>query len=60
MKRMAESRGDYLRKGGAQCASRIHGPVRLLSQPATDGTRDMTEFMNHCPLLRHHQQQQQA
>jgi hypothetical protein len=60
MKRMTKSRGDDLCKGGTQCAGRIRGPVRLHSRLATDGGRDVTEFMNHCPLLRRHQQQQQA
>jgi hypothetical protein len=60
MKRMTKSRGDDLCKGGTQCAGRICGPVRLHSRPAADGSGDMTEFMNHCPLLCHHQQQQQA
>ncbi len=60
MKRMTKSRGDNLRKGGTQCAGRICGPIRLYSQLAVAGTRDMTEFMNHSTLLRHHQQQQKA
>ncbi|MGC1386601.1 MAG: hypothetical protein WA807_01195 [Steroidobacteraceae bacterium] len=60
MKRMTKSRGDNLRKGGTQCAGRICGDVRLHSQLAVAGTGDMTEFVNHGTLLRHHQQQQKA
>ncbi len=60
MKRMTKSRGDYLRKGGTQCAGRICGPVRLRSQLAVAGAGDMTEFVNHSTLLCHHQQQQEA
>lgn len=58
MKRMTKSRGDNLRKGGTQYTGRICGPVRL--QLAVAGTGDMTEFVNHSTLLRHHQQQQKA
>ncbi len=57
MKRMTKSRGDNLRKGGTKYADRICGPVRLHSQLAVARTGDMTEFVNHSTLLRHHQQQ---
>jgi hypothetical protein len=60
MKRMTKGRGDNLRKGGTQRAGRICGPVRLYSQLAVTGTGEMTEFVNHSTLLRHHQQQQKA
>ena len=60
MKRMTKGRGDYLRKGRTQCAGRICDPVRLSSQLAVGGTGDVTEFVNHSTLLRHHQQQQKA
>jgi len=60
MKRMTKGWGDYLRKGGTLCASRIGGPVRVYSQLAVAGTGDVAEFVNHSTLLRHHQQQQKA
>ena len=60
MKRMTKSRCDDLRKGGTQRAGRICGPVRRYPQFTVAGTGDMTEFVNHSTLLRHHQQQQEA
>lgn len=53
---MTKCGGDYLRKGGTQCAGRICGPARLHSQLAVAGTGDMAEFVNHSALLCHHQQ----
>jgi hypothetical protein len=60
MKRMTESRGDDLCKGGAQSAGLVCGLVRLHSQIDVVGTGDMTELMNHGSLLCQQQQQQQA
>jgi len=60
VKRMTESRCDDLCKGGALCAGRICGPVRLNSQFAVAGTGDVAEFVDHSTLLCHQQQQQEA
>ena len=65
MKRMTESRRDYLCEGGTQCARRIGGRVRLHPQIAADGTGadgtgDVTEFVNQSTLLCCNQQQQEA
>jgi hypothetical protein len=58
MKRMTESRGDDLCKGGTQRAGLIRSSVRLHLQIDVVGTGDMAEFMDHGSLLcRHHQQQ---
>jgi hypothetical protein len=58
MKRVTKSRGDDLCEGGAQRAGGICGAVRLHSQLTINGTRDVTEFVNHSALLCRHQQQQ--
>jgi hypothetical protein len=60
MKRMTESRRDYLCEGGTQCARRVGGRVRLHPQIAVDGTGDMTEFVNQSTLLCCDQQQQET
>jgi hypothetical protein len=60
MKRMTKRRGDDLCKGGTQSAGLICGSVRLRLQIDVVGTGDVTEFMNHSPLLRRHHQQQQG
>jgi hypothetical protein len=60
MKRMTESRRDYLREGGTQCARRVGGRVRLHPETAVDGTGDMTEFVNQSALLCCNQQQQET
>lgn len=61
MDRMAERRGDNLRKGRAQSAGLICSSVPLLQlQPGVVGTGEMAEFVNHGTLLCHHQQQQKA
>ncbi len=60
MERMTEGRRDDLGKGGAQSAGLICRRIRLNAQIDVIGTGDMTEFMNHSTLLRHHQEEQQA
>jgi hypothetical protein len=60
MKRTTKGRSDDLCKGGTQSARLVCGPVRLHSQIDVVGAGDMTEFMNHSTLLRHHHQQQQG
>jgi hypothetical protein len=60
MKRMTKGWGDYLRKGGTLCASRIGGPVRLYSQLAVAGTGNVAEFVHDRTLLCHDQQQHEG
>jgi hypothetical protein len=56
---MTECRRADLREGRTQDARRVGCAGSDLEFGAID-TRDMPEFVNHSPLLRHDQQQQKA